>query len=278
MSATLHHLHAAAAGQESNKEEDMQVRKRSHTISVIIPTYNEEELISTLLKSLSALEPDEIIVADGNSSDRTVAIAERFAKIALSEKGRGTQLNAGARVSSGSILLFLHADTRLGSGSLRMIRQRMEDPKIVGGNFDVRFEGDDLASAAFTRLNRWRRRFGIFYGDSGIFCRRQVFEELGGYQSWPILEDYEFARRLRRAGKLATLNEPIWVSDRRWRSAGVLPTVWTWLWIQTFYLAGVRPEWLAAWYTDARLANAPSVRAAPEMTDKGATLPTENIL
>jgi len=124
----------------------------------------------------------------------------------------------------------------------------MDDQDIIGGNFDVRFEGDDWAASAFTHVNRWRRKLGVFYGDSGIFCRRQVFEKLGGYRPWPLLEDYDFARRLQRAGRLAMLDEPIWVSNRRWRHSGLFRTLWIWFWIQVLYCAGVRPERLAAWY------------------------------
>ena len=112
-------------------------------------------------------------------------------------------------------------------------------------------------AAAFTSVNRWRRRLGVFYGDSGIFCRRKVFESLGGYAPWPILEDYDFARRLRKAGKLALLDEPIWVSDRRWRTSGLLPTLWSWFWVQGLYLAGVNPERLAGLYHPVRAMNPP---------------------
>ena len=101
-------------------------------------------------------------------------------------------------------------------------------------------------------VNRARRRFGVFYGDSGIFCRRDVFEEFGGYKPYPILEDYEFARRMWKAGKLALLNEPIYVSDRRWRNSSLLRTLWSWFWVQALYLCGVSPERLARMYRNIR--------------------------
>jgi rSAM/selenodomain-associated transferase 2 len=227
----------------------------SHRISVIIPTYNEEEAIGALLETLREAGFDELIVADGNSTDRTAQIAALSARVVLSQRGRGIQMNAGARASSGTVLLFLHADARLRSGGLRAIRERMDNPEIVGGNFNVQFEGGDWAAAVFTHVNRWRRKLGVFYGDSGIFCRRQIFEKLGGYPPWPLLEDYDFARRLRRAGKLALLDEPIWVSDRRWRNSGLFKTLWNWFWIQTLYFAGVRPERLAAPYQNVRSVN-----------------------
>ena len=224
----------------------------SAAISVVIPTYNEETVIAGLLENLAALAPDEVVVADGRSSDRTTEIAARYAQVLRLPACRATQMNEGARASSGDVLLFLHADVRLGPGALAAVRECMRDADIIGGNFDIRYEGEDWVARAFTRINRCRRRFGIFYGDSGIFCRREVFDALGGYRPWPILEDYDFACRLRRAGKLALLDEPICVSNRRWRQCGLFPTLWSWFWIQGLYLAGVSPQRLVALYRNVR--------------------------
>jgi len=228
------------------------------SISAIIPTYNEAQTIGGLLENLKELGAEEVIVADGNSADRTVEIASTYARVISSQTCRALQMNAGARASSGEVLLFLYADVRLGPGGLAAVRDSLRNPEVAGGNFDIRYEGSDWVAAAFTSINRWRRQLGVFYGDSGIFCRRQVFEALGGYAPWPILEDYDFAWRLRKAGKLALLHEPIWVSDRRWRTSGLLPTLWSWFWVQGLYLAGVNPERLAGLYHPVRATNPPS--------------------
>ena len=222
------------------------------TISIVVPVYNEEATIGGLLDHLGAQRFAEVIVVDGGSTDRTAELASQRARFVRSEIGRAAQMNAGAAAASGETLLFLHADVRLEEGSLDEIRRAMEDAAIVGGNFDIRYEGNDWAAGAFTRINRCRRRCGIFYGDSGIFCRRPVFEKLGGYRLWPVMEDYDFARRLSKAGRLALLEFPIRVSDRRWRNSGLLRTLWSWLLIQGLYYLGVPPRLLARLYRHVR--------------------------
>jgi len=222
------------------------------TVSVIIPTLNEERSIEGFLEHVRSLRPDEVIVVDGRSSDRTPEVASRFARLIEAAPSRGGQSNAGAAVADCEILLFLHADVRLDRHALESVRQAMRQAEVVGGCFDIRYDGDDLSAGAFSYFGRLRRRAGVVYGDSGIFCRRSTFHELGGYQPWPILEDYEFYRRLRKSGKLALLNTTIRASDRRWRESGMLRALWSWFWIQSLYLIGVSPHRLARMYRDVR--------------------------
>ncbi len=218
------------------------------SVAIVIPTFNEEQNISPLLDHLCALRPDEVIIADGGSTDRTAEIAASRAKLVRCRANRGLQMNSGAEIATAEVLLFLHADVRLGPKALQGLREAMGRPDIVGGNFDVVYQGGDLASMVFTTVNRARRQARIFYGDSGIFCRRSAFEELRGYRTYPVLEDYEFARRMARHGRLALLNEPIYVSNRRWKGSSVVRTLWSWSWIQGLYWLGVHPERLSRWY------------------------------
>lgn len=221
-------------------------------ISVIIPTLNEGKSIEGLLRSLAEAGARDVIVADGGSSDDTVARARGYAVVVPCARGRAAQMNEGARHASGDVLWFLHADVQLEPGALQSIAAAMRDQHVVGGNFEIAFEGGDAAARVFGWINRVRYRFGVFYGDSGIFVRRAVFEEFGGFKEWPILEDYEFARRLWRRGRVAFLPEKIHVSNRRWRHAGMWTTLWQWFWIQALFLAGVPPRKLASMYRDVR--------------------------
>src|SRR5262249_29955113 len=134
--------------------------------------------------------------------------------------GRGNQQNAGAEIANGRALLFLHADTRLPDSAIESIEQALAEPAIVGGNFKLRFDGPELASVIFTRLDSLRRWFGIYYGDSAIWARRDTFETIGGFTSCNLMEDFELCRNLERAGLTVCFGEPVVSSARRWRNNG----------------------------------------------------------
>ena len=235
-------------------------------ITVIIPTYNEADTLAELLRQLQAqLSDGEIIVADGSSDDATRTLARPYARVVMSEPRRGRQLNRAAALARGDILCFLHADVRLPANGLAAIEQALQDPQVLGGTFSIVFAGGGLPGRVFTFINRWRRRFGIFYGDQGIFVRRDVFKRLGGFRDWPLLEDYQFARRLVNAGKTVCLPEELQVSPRRWETGAdsrgrLWRTMAAWFFIMTFYFLGVSPERLARWYPPVR---APKNAAPP---------------
>src|SRR5690242_13652709 len=113
------------------------------------------------MENLASLGAWEIVVADGGSEDRTRDLAAVRGKVLLVPAGRAIQMNAGVKASSGDVLLFLHADVRLEPSALTAVAKAMEDPALVGGNFDIRYDGRDLAGWAFTTINRGRRRWGI---------------------------------------------------------------------------------------------------------------------
>ncbi len=229
-------------------------------VSVLIPTYNEAVDISRTLNCLAQVRGCiEVIVIDGESSDATCAIVEALIsefphplRLLRCERCRALQLNLGAELAVGEVLLFLHADARLAHGAVAAIEQALVPREIVGGNFRLLFEGENVWSRFFTWANEVRRRFGIYYGDSGIFVRRVVFERLGGFRTIPIMDDYEFVRRLERLGRTAYLREVVQVSDRRWRIQGVFRTLLSWIWIQGLYSLGIPAGRLARWYHPVR--------------------------
>lgn len=223
-------------------------------VSIIVPVLNEATTISSFLEMANALGAHEVIVSDGGSSDLTRDIAKAAgARVVMSVPGRGPQMNLGAEAANGEILLFLHSDVRLNPGALLIVSNSMEDPGKKGGIFNVYFDGENWIARTFNRIYRWRRYLGIFYGDAGIFVRREVFREMGGFKPYPIMEDYEFGRRLFGwGGRMAMLTEPIFVSDRRWRKAGLRRTLYVWFIIQTAYSLGYPAERLGRIYRQIR--------------------------
>jgi rSAM/selenodomain-associated transferase 2 len=243
-------------------------------VSIIIPTYNEASGMAAALERLSRLRgPFEVIVADGESADATCSLVmaasvhtEYPLRLVRCECNRGQQLNLGAKLARGEALLFLHADVQLAPKSIQALEVALRDPGCVGGNFHLVFDGNDFWSRVFTWVNRLRRRWGIYYGDSGLFVRRAVFAAMGGFKPFPIMDDYEFVRRLERRGRTVCLPSVVSASARRWRAQGVVRTLFSWVFIQGLYSIGVPPEHLARWYKPVRVrANATGARPCAPM-------------
>ena len=221
-------------------------------LAVIVPALDEEESLSRNLPRVTELG-DELVVSDGGSSDGTVAVAGRLgARVVEGSHGRGPQLNRGAAATEAEILLFLHADSLPPTGAADAIRRAVADG-AEGGGFRVRFEGDSAWMRLGTRLVNLRTHLSrLPLGDQGHFVTRAVFEELGGYRDWPILEDLDFARRLRRRGQSVILPLAMLTSSRRYLERGIARTVVVnWL-IWLLYALGVSPHRLARLYRDVR--------------------------
>ena len=229
-------------------------------VSVIIPTFNEEQTVGAALAAVARVRGEfEVIIVDGSSTDATVTTVQALMpafphplRVMVAERCRALQQNRGAAAARGEVLLFLHADTIVPPDAVEKIETAFADHSVLGGNFDLIFEGDTWVERFFTWAYRVRRPFGIYYGDSGIFVRRKVFEAMGGFMPLPIMDDYEFVRRLERGGRTVCLRSSLVTSDRRWRVQGLLRTLWSWIWIQTLYSLGVPARHLARWYCPVR--------------------------
>ena len=223
-------------------------------ISVVIPALNEEKTIAATLTALMALNPHEVIVIDGGSSDRTREIsAQMGAVVIIGAPGRARQMNRGAAEATGDILLFLHADTRLPLGALYDIVVALEDPRYLGGRFDVDLDGNHwLLKIIGTMINHRSRITKVGTGDQAIFVRRAVFARMGGFPDIPLMEDIAFCRALKRLGGIACLRSRVLTSARRWETEGVWRTIFKMWTLKLLYLAGVSPVTLKRFYADAR--------------------------
>lgn len=218
-------------------------------LSVIIPTFNEQERIAQTVRMARAAGVAEVIVADGGSSDGTVAAASAAgAKTLIGPKGRGPQQNAGARAARGDTLLFLHADTALPADFPGYIEAALARPGVSAGAFRFRLDERGFSMALVEWMVKWRCRFRQTpYGDQAIFMRRTAFEQAGGFPEAPVMEDYELIRRLQRQGKIAIADADAVTSARRWKRKGLLMATCSNQLCLLAYRFDVSPETIARW-------------------------------
>ncbi|RVU49307.1 TIGR04283 family arsenosugar biosynthesis glycosyltransferase [Rubrivivax rivuli] len=220
-------------------------------LSIVLPALNEATGIAATLQALAPLRAvgHEVIVVDGGSTDGTAALAApRASRVVESERGRARQMNAGAAVATGEVLLFLHADTRLPAGADAAITAALQRG-ARWGRFDVHIEGRSRWLPVVARLMNWRSRLtGIATGDQALFIETPLFRELGGYAPLPLMEDIELCTRLRAFGHPACLRERVTTSGRRWDSRGAWRTIWLMWTLRWRYWRGTPAEELARAY------------------------------
>jgi rSAM/selenodomain-associated transferase 2/rSAM/selenodomain-associated transferase 1 len=219
-------------------------------VSVIIPTLNEERHITTTLRPVGRSQ--DVIVVDGGSTDSTVQhVKEGRVTVIVSKPGRARQMNAGAARAKGGSLLFLHADTLLPPSWVEVVPKTLRVPGVSAGAFRFRisgsFPGKSFVEWGTGLRSRWLQRP---YGDQGLFVTRALFEELGGFADLPIMEDYEFAERIRKRGRIVTVDQAALTSARRWQTLGVLRTTLRNQWMLVGYHLGVAPQKLAKRYRE----------------------------
>ena len=219
----------------------VQAQRRFTIISIIIPTLNEERSLPRLLEAIRQQGADcEVIVVDGGSEDRTLVCSP----------GRGNGICIGAEEARGEVLFFLHADSTLLPGALDRIDEVLvTDAKVNGGNFRLVFDGNTRFSRWLTRFYAWIRSLGFYYGDSGIFVRRSVYEALGGFRPIPLMEDLDFVRRLERFRRTCCIKDPpLITSSRRFEGRRPLEIFYGWVRLQVLFWLGASPDRLAKIY------------------------------
>lgn len=224
--------------------------------SIIVPVLNEEAVLehhlNNLVRQISHYDC-ELLVIDGGSTDRTVEIAQLFGKVIPSQRGRATQMNSGARVATGEILLFLHADTLLPDDAFCAIEHALNAQDVVGGAFRVCFNCDQWPYRLVAFTTNLRSRFHkIFTGDQAYFVRSDSFHAIGGFPDQPLMEDLEIIFQLRKIGKVVLLPQYVTTSARRHEKFGLIRSVLFMWYLRTLYKFGTSPVKLHRMYSDVR--------------------------
>lgn len=225
------------------------------TFSIIIPVLHEELRINSLIEKLYRQfsgESFEIIVVDGDVNGSTVReIQHPNITAACSASGRGRQMNTGAKLARGEILLFLHADTELPANAFQHIRKVLSDERYAAGAFKLRWDGDSWKFKLLETTASWRYLLTrLPYGDQAFFMRKEYFFRIGCFQELPIMEDLELMRRIKGRGDKVHISRTSHVitSARRWKKEGIMYSVlrtWT---LASLYCLGVSPYTLVKYY------------------------------
>jgi len=221
-------------------------------LSIITPVLDEEAGIAVMLQGLSELRARgaEVIVVDGGSRDRTVALAQPLCdRLVVAPRGRAAQMNAGAGAARGDVLLFLHADTHLPADADRLVLDGLAASSRPWGRFDVRIDGrHPLLPVIAATMNLRSRVTGIATGDQAIFADRSAFAAVGGFPDIALMEDIVLSRRLKRLGRPLCLKARALTSGRRWEKHGVVRTILTMWRLRLAFFLGAEPGKLAASY------------------------------
>ena len=221
-------------------------------VSIIIPTLNESKIINQTLEYLTTLNGDtEILVADGGSKDDTLEKVGKFEKVKVvrSATGRALQMNEAAKYASGNILLFLHADTLPPADAIELIKQTLHQQYVVAGSFFLRFEPESPMLRFFSQFTRLNSIL-LTYGDQGLFLQKTTFDQIGGFQNIPLMEDTEIQQRLRKKGKFVKIQRAVTTSSRRYQHNGVIRQQLKDIGLAVLYFLGFSPSYLKKFYCD----------------------------
>ncbi len=233
-----------------NREEGHRDRQ---SISVVIPTLNEEQHVEETLRSVrKGGSGVEILVVDGGSNDATVEQAKELAdRVLRGPRGRGRQMNRGAKAANGDLLLFLHADTRVPPNFDHVIRSTLRENGVVAGCFRLTIDAEHAGLTLIEWAANMRSRLiQLPYGDQGLFLRKDTFRSNCGFPEQSLMEDLELVCRLRRKGRIRTSPVPVKTAPRRWEQNGIIANTFYNQMLLTGYFLGVSPDHLAKWYFD----------------------------
>jgi rSAM/selenodomain-associated transferase 2 len=243
-------------------------------ISIIIPVFNEAAIIQTAIERLKDEQNIEVIIVDGGSQDRTVELVlamgavfvetgrwgdgemgraenknNKLKLMIASELGRAYQMNAGAAIAKGDILLFLHVDTQLPANYQSLIYKTLSSSQVISGTFELAIDSQAKSFRLIeTMVNLRSRLLSLPYGDQAIFLNKSTFEKIGGYRNLAIMEDFELIQRLKRHGKIVIAPAAVLTSPRRWRQLGVWQTTAINQLIILGYYLGISPTKLRNFY------------------------------
>ncbi len=223
-------------------------------ISIIIPVYNDADALRQCLVACRGFQQQghQLIVVDGGSDDCSLAVAQAHAdKWLCASRGRAAQMNHGADVADGDLLVFLHADTSLPATALQRLEAlagRRRDG-LFWGRFDVRLSGRQRSLRLIERAINWRSRLtSVATGDQAMFISKALFTRTGGFPDLALMEDIAYSKILRRHVRPCCFREPVLTSSRRWEENGVWSTVWLMWKLRLYYFFGMSPERLARLY------------------------------
>mgnify|MGYP002624075144 CR=1 FL=1 len=252
---------SAASIRPAMKSQAISAQSSGLGVAILIPALNEAAAIERAVSSAWDAGADEVIVADGGSTDATVELARSAgAHVITSPRGRALQQNAAAAEATADVLLFQHADNWCSADCLTQIREALSDKDILGGAFRQRIDAPGFRFRLLEWGNAMRvRLFRLPYGDQGIFMRREVFERLGRFPEVALMEDVLLMQKFRRLARPVLLPGPHFVSARRWHRHGVLrQTLRNWR-ILLAHTLGASPDRLVEMYVrhDAKASDTP---------------------
>lgn len=217
--------------------------------SVILISYNEEEIIYQCISTIKTADPSvQIILSDGGSTDSTISIAEKEnIKIINSEPGRGIQCNAGAEYADGDILLFLHSDTYLPQNAFEILDEYFSSKEVNAGTFRLSFDRENPVLSFYSKFTTFDSIFTRF-GDQCIVMRKTFFDQLNGFKDWPIFEDVDILKRARKITKIHSFPAYVITSARRFEKTGAVMQQLLNFWFIIQFLLGRPPAELALMY------------------------------